>query len=137
VFWWWGRWLSEVGVGGFGFRKERDGGGVSGCLYGCWKMGEGGGKCDLKAIHAGLKPSTFERTKVRLTVLVQVHGCVGELCVRTYVSKFERIRAVKCACEGCCSQTRLGEVERNACTRSNVNDTFEHIEQNKNHFFFL
>jgi hypothetical protein len=37
--------------------------GVWGCLYGCWKMGEGGGgKCDLKAIHAGLKSSTFECT---------------------------------------------------------------------------
>jgi hypothetical protein len=32
VFWWWGKWLSEVGVGGFGFREERDGGGMgNGC----------------------------------------------------------------------------------------------------------
>jgi hypothetical protein len=26
------------------------------------KWGRGGGKCDLKGVHAGLKPSTFERT---------------------------------------------------------------------------
>jgi hypothetical protein len=32
VFWWWGKWLPEVGVGGFGFREERDGRGTgNGC----------------------------------------------------------------------------------------------------------
>jgi hypothetical protein len=45
VFWWWGRWLSEVGVGGFfGFREERDGGGVLGCTAGWEKWGRGGGE---------------------------------------------------------------------------------------------
>jgi hypothetical protein len=39
VFWWWGRQWVVVGVGGFGFREERDGGAVSGVLYGQRKNG--------------------------------------------------------------------------------------------------
>jgi hypothetical protein len=43
------------------FREVRDGGGVFGdCTVGR-KMGEGKEKNDLKTVHAGLKPSTFER----------------------------------------------------------------------------
>jgi hypothetical protein len=42
--WWWGRWLSEVGVGVFfGFREERDGRGFLGCTAGWEKWGRGGG----------------------------------------------------------------------------------------------
>jgi hypothetical protein len=46
-----GRWWCLGGGGGDGwrwvggildFREERDGGGVSGCLYGCWENGGGG-----------------------------------------------------------------------------------------------
>jgi hypothetical protein len=51
--------MPEVGWAYLDFREERGKEGVSGCLYGCWKIGE---ECDLKAVHAGLKPSTFERT---------------------------------------------------------------------------
>jgi hypothetical protein len=62
--WWWGRWLSEVGVGVFfGFREERDGRGFSGCTADWEKWGrEGGGKCDLKQVTQDLKLSTFECT---------------------------------------------------------------------------
>jgi hypothetical protein len=38
--------------------------------------GGGGGGCDIKVVHAGLKLSTFERPKARSTVLVQLQGCV-------------------------------------------------------------
>jgi hypothetical protein len=31
---WWGRWWVVVGVGGFGFREEKDGGGARGGVYG-------------------------------------------------------------------------------------------------------
>jgi hypothetical protein len=69
VFWWWGRQWVVVGVGGFGFREERDGGAVSGVLYGRRKNGGEGGKCDLKAGHKRPETeyvrtyrSTFDRT---------------------------------------------------------------------------
>jgi hypothetical protein len=42
---WWGRCWVVVGVGGFGFREEKDGGGVSGVLYGQrGRMGKEGKK---------------------------------------------------------------------------------------------
>jgi hypothetical protein len=47
-----------------------------GCTAGGKEMGKRKKKTDLKTIHFGLKPSTFERTGVRSTVLVQVRGCV-------------------------------------------------------------
>jgi hypothetical protein len=41
MFWWWVRWWVVVGVGGFGFGEEKDGGaGMGGCTAG----GENGGK---------------------------------------------------------------------------------------------
>jgi hypothetical protein len=40
---WWGEWMPEVGWAYLDFREERGKEGVSGCLYGCWKIGEGGG----------------------------------------------------------------------------------------------
>jgi hypothetical protein len=45
VLLWWGRCWVVVGVGGFGFREEKDGGGVSGVLYGRrGRMGKEGKK---------------------------------------------------------------------------------------------
>jgi hypothetical protein len=45
VFWWWGRWWVVVGVGGFGFREEKDGGGaVGGWCTAEGKMGKMGKK---------------------------------------------------------------------------------------------
>jgi hypothetical protein len=41
IFRWLGRWWVVVGVGGFGFREEKDGGGVGGC---CTAEGEEWGK---------------------------------------------------------------------------------------------
>jgi hypothetical protein len=64
---------------GFGFREDLRWGtenGFRGCCTAEGKMGEGGKKCDLKAGHEKPKPSTFKRTGVHSTVLVQVRGCV-------------------------------------------------------------
>jgi hypothetical protein len=42
---WWGRWWVVVGVGGFGFREEKEGGGAGGGVYGRkGKMGKMGKK---------------------------------------------------------------------------------------------
>jgi hypothetical protein len=59
---WWVRWLPEVGVGGFGFREERDGGEVSGTVRLAGKNGAERGKCDLKQVLEQLSLSAFERT---------------------------------------------------------------------------
>jgi hypothetical protein len=67
--WRWVGWILD-------FREER-GGGDGFRLYGWWEgNGEKEKKTDLKTVHAGLKPSTFECIGVHSTVLVQVHGCV-------------------------------------------------------------
>jgi hypothetical protein len=114
VFWWWVRRWVVVGVGGFGFREERDGDAVSGELYGRRKNGGRGGKCDLKAGHK--RPETeyvrtytcaFDRTRAG-------EWCVCACDVRTYLSKFERTRAVQWVCEGRGGRTHKGKVERSA-----------------------
>jgi hypothetical protein len=71
-----GQWV-VVGVGGFGFREERDGGAVSGVLYSRRKNGGEGGKCDLKAGHKRPETeylqtywSTFDRTRAGAWVCV-------------------------------------------------------------------
>jgi hypothetical protein len=43
VFWWWGKWMPEVGWAYFGFREERDGGGFGVFVRLLEKWGKGGG----------------------------------------------------------------------------------------------
>jgi hypothetical protein len=115
VLWWWVRQWVVLGVGGFGFREEKTGRGWSrAVLYGRRENEEWGEKGDLKAIYAGLKPSTFERTYVRSTVLVQVSVCCAAACVRTYASTFERTRAVQWVRAGATVELHQGKVERSA-----------------------
>jgi hypothetical protein len=51
---WWGRWMPEVGVGGFGFLGGENRRWVSGTVQRLEKMGENGKKCDLKQVMQGL-----------------------------------------------------------------------------------
>jgi hypothetical protein len=53
-----------------------------GCTAGGKEMGKREKKTDLKTVHAGLKRSTFDRTRAYAC-------CVCEPCVRTFVRKFE------------------------------------------------
>jgi hypothetical protein len=60
---WWGEWMSEVGWAYLDFREERGREGGFGVFVRLLENGGegGGGKCDLKAGHTGLKSSTFKR----------------------------------------------------------------------------
>jgi hypothetical protein len=61
-------------------------------------------------------------------------GGANGLSVRTYrVSSNVSVHECVCVIGGC-GRTYKGEVERSACTCSNVNDTFERIVHN---FFFF
>jgi hypothetical protein len=88
-----------------------------GGLYG-WlgKMGERGGENDLKVGHEGPKTEcvrtyigTFDRTRA---------GCMSVCAsyVRTYASKFERMRAVQCVRKGALlsNSPRQGRTQRRA-----------------------
>jgi hypothetical protein len=95
MFWWWVRWWVVVGVGGFGFGEEKDGGaGMGGCTAG----GENGGKRKKSDLKAGLDgPKTeYVRTYIGTFDRTRAGACVCEAaCVRTYASTFERTRAVQ------------------------------------------
>jgi hypothetical protein len=118
-----------VGVGGFGFREEKNGGGAVGC---CTAEGEEWGKMgknDLK--NCSRWPKT-EYVRTYISAFDRAHAGV---CV--WVSHaFEHMRAVQCVRKGRCGQTHQGKVERSAVytfkrigIRSNVEKFF--------FFFFL
>jgi hypothetical protein len=100
-------------------------------------MGErGGGKCDLKESHERPKTeyvrtyiSAFDHTRAGAWVCV-------EPCVRTYTSKFERMRAVQCVKKGALwsNSSRQGRTQRRAHVQT-YRHTFERREQHKKNFY--
>jgi hypothetical protein len=111
-----------VGMRGFGFREEKDGGAGKG---GCTAEGKNEGKRGKDDLKAGLdRPKTeYVRTYIDTFDRTRAGEWVCEAaCVRTYASTFERTRAVQWVCEWRCGRTspRRGWTQRSA--RSNVQE---------------